>query len=384
LPSLSWTSTLDTLLLHVRDGDPSLTWAEVARRLSQATDLHITNDMARNRYGRLFESRVLTSAAEVPGDTETALRDTRLELERLKATRKDFGKAIREAIQEGMVGFDVPAVLAPDTWSPPAEPEHAVLLLADWQLGKKTPSYSTEVTRQRVEHLFDQVILYLQRHPVAVETIHVLMLGDLVEGDGAIFKGQAHEIDSSLFVQVFTVANLLVNGLRRLLSVVPTVHAEGIAGNHGVVNRESHPESNADCFAMETARLILEGEPRLTFPQPLFPGHSHWSSIHPVLDKDWFMFHGDQIRSQPGTAATKAKLLGYYATMGGFDFAASGHYHSSLIQDHGAFMSFHAGSTESGNEYAREKLATGAQAGSQILAFQNRSGLTAQHIIRLP
>jgi hypothetical protein len=142
LPSLSWTSTLDTLLLHVRDGDPSLTWAEVARRLSQATDLHITNDMARNRYGRLFESRVLTSAAEVPGDTETALRDTRLELERLKATRKDFGKAIREAIQEGMVGFDVPAVLAPDTWSPPAEPEHAVLLLADWQLGKKTPSYA--------------------------------------------------------------------------------------------------------------------------------------------------------------------------------------------------------------------------------------------------
>jgi len=372
------------VLIRTRDENPDWTWAEVGSIVGMRFGLHVTADMARNRYVRAnFDQVPAPDVGDTTEALQVALRDTRIELQNLKVIKRDQGLLVQETIATAIQGMVIPPVVLPP---PPvtADSADAILLLADWQAGKKTPSYGIQTTIERVEFLVESVIRHIQLHPVPIRTLHMLMLGDLVEGDGAIFKGQAHEIDSSLFVQVFTVSNLIVNAIRKFLAVVPSVSAEGIAGNHGVVNRESHPESNADCFAMETARLILEDEPRLTFPQPLFPGHSHWQSIHEVRGLDWFLFHGDQIRSQPGTTATKAKLLGYYATMGGFDFAASAHYHSSLIQDHGAFMSFHAGSTESGNEYAREKLATGAQAGSQMLLFQDETGLTGQHIIRLP
>jgi predicted phosphodiesterase len=383
LAPLNWSPEQDDILVRIRESYPDFTWAQVAVEVGLETDLVVTADMARNRYNRVSFQPI--DAPADPAELRVALQEARDELSTLKASKKDFGLDLQAGIAKAVSVINVPPVGPVTQLDKDAlPPESAVLLLSDWQTGKKTPSYSTAKTVERVEYLFDQATEYIRRHPAPIEDLHILMLGDLVEGDGAIFKGQAHEIDSSLFVQVFTVANLLVNGIRSMLTVVPEVYAEGIAGNHGVINRESHPESNADCFAMETARLILQGQDRLEFPQPLFPGHSHWHSIHDVRGLRWFLMHGDQIRSQPGQKAGRDKMLGYFATLGGFEFAATGHYHSSMVQDVGNFQWIAAGSTESGNEFAREKLATGAQAGSQYLLFQDADGLTAQHQIRLP
>ncbi len=97
----------------------------------------------------------------------------------------------------------------------------------------------------------------------------------------------------------------------------------------------------------------------------------------------FFGFHGNQIRSKPHSEAFRNRLLGYRATEGEFDFAITGHHHSAINQDLGAFEHFGAGSTESGNTYAREWLATGAQQGSQWTLILDDDGIYARHLIRL-
>jgi predicted phosphodiesterase len=134
---------------------------------------------------------------------------------------------------------------------------------------------------------------------------------------------------------------------------------------------------------MEVARRLLRDESRLTFPEPITPDENHWSMVHKVRGKEWFGLHGNQIRSQPNTKATRDKLQGYFNVMGPFDYAVTGHYHQALQQDVGKFTHWAAGSTENGNTFAQEFMASGAQVGSQWLHFQDNEGVTQSHLIRL-
>jgi hypothetical protein len=121
-----------------------------------------------------------------------------------------------------------------------------VLLNSDWQTGKFIRgAYSSEIAQRRVADFYAESVRIIQSQPRQVRTAHSLYLGDLVEGE-QIFQGQAYKIDESLFRQIFRVSEMIVNGLRQLLSVVTTVNAEGVGGNHGDNGRDSHPETNFD------------------------------------------------------------------------------------------------------------------------------------------
>ena len=105
--------------------------------------------------------------------------------------------------------------------------------------------------------------------------------------------------------------------------------------------------------------------------------------LHEVGNQTFFGIHGNQVRSQPYSKAMRDKLLGYHATLGGFDYAVTGHYHQALMADLGSFYHFAAGSTESNNTYAHQWLATGAQQGSQWLLYSDGERLIDQRLITL-
>lgn len=319
--------------------------------------------------------------------TKAALRKALRKLEQERVTKAELVAAVYQAARDAAEAMIIPPVPRCKPEKVSGEPEAAILLLADWQFGKRTPEYDSDVARARIDRYTVKalrIIDYVRRHH-PVDEARIYLLGDLVEGE-LIFPGQSHRIDASLYRQVFEGAEILANLVRRVSAVVP-VKVRGVIGNHGDIGgrsrREMHPETNADAMLMNVARLHLPG---VDFPEPLVSGERAWHLVDDVKGKSWFLAHGHQIKgSSFGLPwyGFKNKALGWHATLGPFDYMATGHWHQTVRQDINGIIHFGAGSPESANTYAQEWLAGGGQQGSQWLLFQNANGLTSEHPIRL-
>ena len=188
--------------------------------------------------------------------TQTELRQTiaRLsrQLDRSKASREELVAAVYRAAHDAASGLVIPPI--PQR---PADPrpkaEVAICILADWQTGKLTPEYNSDVAEQRVARYAEKVVglidLERQKHPI--NEARVYLLGDLVEGE-EIFPGQSHRIDASLYAQLFRTAQMLASLVRQVRSSVQFVRVKGAIGNHGAmggpIRRSYHPETNFDAM----------------------------------------------------------------------------------------------------------------------------------------
>ncbi len=382
--ALIWTTLMDAALLEAVVENPDETWDGIAAIVGNMTGLVLTKDQVGNRHRRATaKAAMATPNANALSQTREALYAAQEELEQEKMKQAAITDTIWTAVERNIAGIHIDPVFPPGPPDPAASTD-AVLLNADWQTGKLIRgSYSSEIAQARVASFYDQACKIITAQPLPPATSHPLFLGDLVEGE-KIFQGQSYKIDESLFRQIFRVSEMMINGIRQLLAATTFVLGEGVAGNHGDNGKDSHPETNFDNIAMEVARRMLRDENRLTFPEPITPDERHWWFNHDVRGLNWFGMHGNQIRSQPNTKATRDKLQGYFNTMGPFDYVATAHYHQALQQDIGKFTHWAAGSTEDGNTYAQEFLASGAQVGSQWLHFQTDEGVVQSHLIRLP
>ena len=72
------------------------------------------------------------------------------------------------------------------------------------------------------------------------------------------------------------------------------------------------------------------------------------------------------------------RLLGWSTSVAPFDYAAGGHWHVPVRFNVNAITYWGAGSTESGNTYAQEFLASGGQRPSQWLLFAGDRGVTSE------
>lgn len=325
-------------------------------------------------------------------DTKAALRRALRALDKAKAKREDLVAAVYRAARDA-------AEAAPDLHRPPVlhrrgkegrnskDAEVAICLLADWQLGKVTPSYDSDIAAERIRRYGEKVVRLIEyqrsHHPVTEARIY--LLGDLVEGE-LIFPGQAHRIDASLYRQVFDGAALLADLVRLIASSVDRVKVLGVIGNHGAiggpVRREMHPETNADAMLYNIARLSCPG---VDWEETFVQNERAWVAFDEVLGKRWLLAHMDQVKGgfagMPWYGFAKA-LQGWYTALGPFDYAAGGHWHQDVKFPVNAMTYFGAGSTESANTFAQEYLKSGGQAASQRLVFQSARGITADYTVR--
>lgn len=324
-------------------------------------------------------------------DARVALTRALRQLDEAKKKKAELVEAVYQAARDAASGIKF---IAPSLSPAKASAESAVLLLADWQLGKVTPSYSSEVCAKRIKRLGEKVVdlTEIQRAHHPVPDIHVLLLGDLVEGE-LIFPGQAHRIDASLFRQVMLDGPSILGGLiGHLLENFTKVSVTGVIGNHGALGgrsrREMHPESNADAMLYEATRIALGEQKGLSWNVPQPDGERAWFAIEEVRGKRFFMFHGDQARGgfagYPWYAFGK-KLGGWHHLYGPFDYAVSGHYHTAVRASYpgsGNVIHWGAGSPESDNTYAAEMLAASGEPTQQLL-YVGKGGVTAEYQVRL-
>lgn len=331
-------------------------------------------------------------------DQVAALRKANATLARQLGAAKiktaELTEAVRDAVTVALAGLNVPPVKAPPKDARRRGEEVAVAVLSDWQLAKRTESYSSDVCEQRIDLYADKVLelAEIQRADHPVKELRVYLLGDLVEGE-LIFPGQAHLVDASLYRQVVVDGpRILGSFLRRMLANFDKVHVVGVIGNHGAIGgrsrRDMHPESNADAMLMEVTRQMLESEQRLTWAPNSTPGERHWYAVDRVGDKAFFLAHGDQIRGGFGGFPWYGfgKKVSGWRTSGlvpPFDYALTAHYHTPVRMYLNGITLWGNGSTESGNQYALENMAASGEPCQWLLFCHPQRGVSAEYLVQL-
>ena len=335
----------------------------------------------------------MTNLAEFAGEDalRIALNKALRQLDDAKRSQGRLVDAVYQAAHDAASAVTYAPVAAPKRDSRQKAPEIAVVALSDFQLGKLTPSYNSEVCASRVALLAEKVqrLTHIQRADHPVKELRVYLLGDIVEGE-LIFPGQSYRIDASLFRQVMVDGpQILGDFLRSMLATFEKVRVVGVIGNHGQIGgrnwKDSHPETNADSMLYETTRIMLAGEKRLDFAPVITSGERHWFATDDVGDWTFFLFHGNQVKSQLGYASygMGKKLLGWYQSMEPFDYAISGHFHTPGRGLYGKVTHWQNGSTESSNTYAQEWMAASGTPSQWLLFVDPVRGVSAEYECKL-
>ena len=254
--------------------------------------------------------------------------------------------------------------------------EVALWHLTDWQTGKATPTYSTEVAVQRVQAFCRKAVEVTQiqraHHPVRKAVL--AFGGDMIENTNT-FPGQMYEIDSPrnapITHQLTTVVDLIEWAVRYALDSYETVDVIGEPGNHGRVGRpgEHNRFDNWDALAYLLASQRFTHEKRVTFQS-----EHHWCQRIEIGNYRAMLIHGDEVKSFGGNTPAYAlvrKGNAWASGAAGFNFRDIyvGHFHNhnefSLAAGGTVFMT---GSTESDNAYAAEFVAASSTP-SQRLHF---------------
>jgi hypothetical protein len=312
---------------------------------------------------------------------------------------KDRTEAAARAAMEGAFAavdqFGRPKVtpyVAPAADRKAGKPEVALPIFTDWQGGKKTTTYNSEVMKTRVRGVLKNMmsVVEIQRMDHPVNDCVVLLGGDMLEGLFN-FPTQPYEIDATLFEQFVTIATLLDEAVRFLVARFASVKVIAEWGNHGRIGskRAVVPKGdNADRMIYHLAAAMGKDLPT-----------AEWSITEEDIQRfeignyRALLIHGDEVGrngyASPTTLVkhvTSWKAGGYTVDGKPWDFrdAYMGHYHTHAqwpLPDGGGNL-FQTGSIESDNRYARDNLAVTATPSQRLHFVDPRKGrVTAQYQI---
>ena len=319
---------------------------------------------------------------------------------KLKKSRDDFTQAVVTAAHDAMLSMGpipIPPLLKRDTRK--KKEEAALLHSTDWQLGKKTLTYDTKECERLVHQSMDKTIQIteIMRADHPVKRLCLMFGGDIIENT-TIFPSQPYEVDSDVMEQFVQASRIMIDMLLKGLTCFQFIDAYMEPGNHGRIGKfgELPKDVNWDKLVYMFVAQSLRHEKRIKF-------HITKEDIQRVQIADptgkgagykALLIHGDEIRW--GTASTIVRFADRWASGAykffdevdkltkGFDFRDLyiGHYHQHQAWNmaNGEGSVFMTGAIETGNQYARDLLASNG-APSQRLHFVDpvRGRVTSEH-----
>ena len=336
-----------------------------------------------------------SSSADIHSSTVDYLRSENRRLARavdkLKNVRGEASNIVYQAAYDAFSNFDLPKIAKPNFGRSNKISETAVAVLADWQLGKVTPSYNSDILAKRMDLYLEKLleITEIQRAHHPVKNLHVWLLGDIVEGE-EIFPGQSHLIDSGIYRQVgVNGPKILGKFLQTALEHFEHVHVTAVIGNHGAVGgrmRKQHdPETNMDRLLYKICELIFDGEDRISFNIPDGKGERNWYAVDYIGSYGTLLIHGDQLPHPSSVNGYYKKIMGWKdgAIPEQFDDVFMGHYHQQAKMTLGSTILRVSGSPESYNTYAQEYFHSMSRPCQHLMFVHPENGVTSEYSIWL-
>lgn len=257
-----------------------------------------------------------------------------------------------------------------------------VLVLSDFQAGKKTPTYDGDIFRQRLLRTAQPTIDLCDRWDI--ETLHVFSLGDLVEGS-VIFPHQPHCIDRPAFQQACSlVPHACYDLAHELLPYFRKVTWTEVPGNHGRQGKRGDGQSeldNNDSVAMVVLEALLKPEIDQGRVDFRLAGDPNWWNHRDVLGHGCFLVHGNEV----GCHAKRIKdaMLGWHAdpALPGFRYLFMGHWHQRMIVTANGLEARISPSLDSDCQFATRILQATSQPAQMFYVFNKKHGLIGEHEI---
>jgi hypothetical protein len=312
-------------------------------------------------------------------------------VDKYKNVRQEASQVVYQAAYDSFSAFSLPSVPKPNLGKSLGIPETAVAVLSDWQLGKVTPDYNSEVLEKRMEIYADKIleITEIQRAHHPVDNLHVWILGDIVEGE-EIFPGQSHLIDSGIYRQVGVNGPRILGAFfQKMLANFKHIHVTAVIGNHGAVGgraRKQHdPETNMDRLLYKICELVFESEDRISFHIPDGKGERNWYAVDYIGDYGTLLIHGDQMAHPSSVNSYYKKIMGWKdgAIPEKFDDVFMGHYHQQFKMTIGSTILRVSGSPESYNTYAQEYFHSMSRPCQHLMFVHPDKGVTSEYSIWL-
>ena len=281
--------------------------------------------------------------------------------------------------------------------SPPPKSRHkkeeeiAVLHLSDLHVGKVTSSYGTAVAAERVEELVKSVMRITEvRQAVAkIEELRVYLGGDMVEGDGAIFAKQAHQVDSSVLEQAtITTPQILAGAIAALSQVFRRIKIRCVSGNHGrpgSKDSNSHPRTCWDRVTYTATKLILLGNGKSPLNKRIeFIENDDFYFVDTLFDK-WgnLVIHGHEIRGgfagYPWYGVGRKALQWQNSISEQWSYLYVGHFHTYASFTISNILVLANGALETDNEYALQNMAAAGTPVQRLSFYNERRGMISDN-----
>lgn len=116
--------------------------------------------------------------------------------------------------------------------------QHLYLCVSDWHIGKLTDTFDVSVARDRAQRLVDL-------WPEFDGPVHMLVLGDMVEGESCYPAQRAH-VEHHAVDQVDIATELLSDHIEACRNAYDSFSVVAVPGNHGRTSRQAHSDANWD------------------------------------------------------------------------------------------------------------------------------------------
>lgn len=260
----------------------------------------------------------------------------------------------------------------------------AVLVLSDFQAGKRSPSYDGEVFRRRLLKLASPTIELCERW--SVDTLHVFSLGDLVEGS-VIFPHQPHTIDRPAFLQACRlVPEACYELVHELLPHFRKLTWTEVPGNHGRQGRKGDGSSeldNNDSVAMVVLEALLKPERDAGRVEFSCAGDPNWWNYREVLGNGCLLVHGNELSCN--AKSIKDAMLGWHAdpSLPPFKLVFMGHWHQRLIVSANGLEARISPSLDSDCQFAERWCKATSEPAQMLYVFHRKHCIVGEHELKV-
>ncbi|KKN84436.1 hypothetical protein LCGC14_0288980 [marine sediment metagenome] len=218
--------------------------------------------------------------------------------------------------------------------------QHAIACFSDYHFGSKVDpevtggigGYDVATARYRLTDWRDGVLRFTQmmQTTLDVPVLHILALGDDMEGNGHMYGTQAMEMELSPYFQFLGFVADMTDVLVSLQSRFEKIHVYKVFGNHGRMSgskKDAFDPDNIELMAWQTiaARCELAAPGKFTFDiSPSF------FQIVDILGYSFYLRHGDGVNLHATYTGVVENKLAMNSIVGQvLNYMVLGHHHTA-------------------------------------------------------
>lgn len=272
------------------------------------------------------------------------------------------------------------------------KPEDVGLVLSDLHVGHAhtlqetngLSEYSFDIFKKRLNNLkfISKEIVELHSKLYKVPTLHIMCLGDVVDGMNDAGSWSSTYISMPIYHQALKGAELIAEAIYYWLGLFEEIRFYGVMGNHGrgaKAGSEKH-FVNWDLVCYKFLEMRFKDNPRVKFNIP-----EGWFVFEKIRNHNFLLLHGDDLSGKglplDKLAQAEANMIGILKQIP--DYTIAGHYHNAgeLTTNHGKIIL--NGSFVGGDVYSLKTLQRGARPVQKIFGIHETHGITWTYDIRL-